>query len=97
MAQTLTHPQNGEGMRLEDDDNDDGGDDYDDDHDDDDGDGEDDDDHGCPLQVQQRRAGNARPGCANFCSSRTDALPWFVLCLPLSLFSITSIKMINEK
>ena len=29
MAQTLTHPQNGEGMRLEDDDNDDGGDDYD--------------------------------------------------------------------
>ena len=68
-------------------------------HDNDDGDGdvEEDDDHNCPLQVQQWRASNARPGCADICSSRTDALPWFVLCLPLSLFSITSIKMINEK
>ena len=61
------------------------------------GDVEDDGDHPRPLQVQQRRASNARPGCANFCSSRTDALPWFVLCLALSLFSITFIKMIFEK
>ena len=80
---TLTSKWSGDG----DHDNGDGG----------DGDREDDDDHRRPLQVQQWRASYARPGCANFCSSRTDALPWFVLCLPLSLFSITSIKMINEK